>query len=257
MPPGWDGVETIESIWKEYPELQVVICTAYSDYSLEAMVSRLGRTDRMLVLKKPFDAVEVLQFADSLTEKWRLAREARAKVEDLEARVAERTRELREGQQKLIEARKMELVGKLAGGIAHDFNTLLTSIIGHADLIRQTAAPGSDVTSSAEEIAKSAHTAATLTRRILAFSRRQVLQPEPLEVNAIMESIEPRLREILGTGVTLNMAANLATNPWTRADASQIQEVLFSLAENAREPCLSAARLRSSPGTPGRPTAIA
>lgn len=70
MPPGWDGVETIYKIWQEYPDLQVVLCTAYSDYSWHDMINKLGQTDRLLILKKPFDNVEVRQMACSLTEKW-------------------------------------------------------------------------------------------------------------------------------------------------------------------------------------------
>ncbi len=66
MPPGWDGVETTAQIWQKYPDLQVVICTAYSDYSWEEMIDKLGYSDRLVVLKKPFDSIEVLQLACSL-----------------------------------------------------------------------------------------------------------------------------------------------------------------------------------------------
>src|SRR5262249_43812103 len=79
MPPGWDGIETIARIWKEYPELQVVICTAYSDYSWDEMVKRLGKTDRLVLLRKPFDNAEVLALAKMLTEKWQQAQEAKEK----------------------------------------------------------------------------------------------------------------------------------------------------------------------------------
>ena len=72
MPPGWDGVETTSRIWQKYTDLQVVICTAYSDYSWEEMLKRLGYSDRLVILKKPFDNIEVSQLAISLTEKWRL-----------------------------------------------------------------------------------------------------------------------------------------------------------------------------------------
>ena len=71
MPPGWDGIETLEHVWKCCPELQAVICTAYSDYSWDDIVRRLGQTDRLLILKKPFEMVEVLQLAHALTQKWR------------------------------------------------------------------------------------------------------------------------------------------------------------------------------------------
>jgi len=232
MPPGWDGIETISRIWSEYEDIQIVICTAYSDYSLDQIAGKLGRTDRMLILKKPFDSIEVLQFADALTEKWRLSREARAKVEDLEERVAERTRELREGQQQLIEARKMELVGKLAGGIAHDFNTILTAIIGHAELIQQVAPEEGLPYESAVEIGKSAACAARLTHQLLAFSRKQMLKPERLDVNAMICALEAEFRLILQDGIEVRTEPN-AANPWTRADASQIKEVLMSMVHNA------------------------
>src|SRR5260370_36170329 len=94
MPPGWDGIETAERIWVEDPDLQIVLCTAYSDYSWEQMRERLGRSDRLVILKKPFDNVEVLQLADALTEKWRLIRAAKTRLSDLERLVEGRTRGL-------------------------------------------------------------------------------------------------------------------------------------------------------------------
>jgi len=95
MPPGWDGLRTVEEIWKVDPELQIVICTAYSDNSFSDICNRLGRTDKLLILKKPFDGVEVYQLAVSLTEKWELGRQAQLKQEDLERLVVQRTEELR------------------------------------------------------------------------------------------------------------------------------------------------------------------
>jgi len=94
MPPGWDGVETTEKIWEVDSEIQVVICTAYSDYSWDEMFERIGNDDRMVVLKKPFDTVEALQLAQALTEKWRLSQQSKRKIEGLEEMVAERTRGL-------------------------------------------------------------------------------------------------------------------------------------------------------------------
>ncbi|HXD00716.1 MAG TPA: response regulator, partial [Verrucomicrobiae bacterium] len=84
MPPGWDGVETTAKIWQKYPDLQVVICTAYSDYSCEDMLKKLGYSDRLVILKKPFDNIEVLQLAISMTEKWRLYHQAKMRLDDLE-----------------------------------------------------------------------------------------------------------------------------------------------------------------------------
>jgi predicted signal transduction protein with EAL and GGDEF domain len=91
MPPGWDGVETIQHIWQIDPRLQIVICTAHSDYSWDEVLGALGAQDRLLLLKKPFDNVEVAQLASTLTTKWDMTRQAELKVSLLEAAVGERT----------------------------------------------------------------------------------------------------------------------------------------------------------------------
>ncbi len=96
MPPGWDGIETIKRIWEVDPHLQVVICTAYSDYSWEETVEILHPCERFLILKKPFDTVVVRQLAHSLTEKWHLTQQARKQLLDLRQTVHERSRDLEE-----------------------------------------------------------------------------------------------------------------------------------------------------------------
>ncbi|MES2475515.1 MAG: response regulator [Verrucomicrobiota bacterium] len=102
MPPGWDGIETTTRLWKVDPDVQVVICTAYSDYSWDQIISQLGRTDRLLILKKPFDTIEVEQIAHALTTKWTLQQAARRSEDSLVQAVAMRTAEL----QKEIEERR-------------------------------------------------------------------------------------------------------------------------------------------------------
>jgi diguanylate cyclase len=94
MPPGWDGLETIERLWAVDPDVQVVICSAHSDYDWADVVSRLGQTDRLLVLKKPFEPIEVLQCASALARKWQHERALRVQVETLENVVAARTEKL-------------------------------------------------------------------------------------------------------------------------------------------------------------------
>ena len=94
MPPGWDGVETIARLWEVDPALQVVVCTAYSDYSWEKMTAKLGVNDNLLILKKPFDNIEVLQLAHALTKKWHVTAQAQIQVDSLDLKVAARTREL-------------------------------------------------------------------------------------------------------------------------------------------------------------------
>ncbi|TWU07767.1 DNA-binding transcriptional response regulator [Stieleria varia] len=95
MPPGWDGVETIEHLWRVDPHLQVVICTAFSDHSWEDITSRLGHTDRLLVLKKPFDEIEAVQLATSLCEKRRLLEESLQRIAGMQQRAGEQTQKLR------------------------------------------------------------------------------------------------------------------------------------------------------------------
>ncbi|MEM8736063.1 MAG: PAS domain-containing protein, partial [Planctomycetota bacterium] len=95
MPPGWDGVTTIEKLWEVDPDLQVVICTAYSDRSWDEIIERLGRSDKLVVLKKPFDQIEVIQLATSLCEKRRLLLENQQQVRGLQSDVAAKANELR------------------------------------------------------------------------------------------------------------------------------------------------------------------
>ena len=101
MPPGWDGIETIVQLWQADPDLQIILCTAYSDYSWKDLCGRIGATDKMVILKKPFDAIEVLQLANALAEKWRLLQQTRREVQNLEQLVGERTRELQTSNEQL------------------------------------------------------------------------------------------------------------------------------------------------------------
>lgn len=115
MPPGWDGVETIQAMWKVDPRLQIVICTAHSDYSWDEVLGKLGVEDRLLVLKKPFDNIEVSQLAGALTTKWDVTRRAELKVQRLETAVLERTSELE------IANRELEaLVRQITRQATHD-----------------------------------------------------------------------------------------------------------------------------------------
>ncbi len=94
MPPGWDGLETIEHLWNADPNLQIALCTAYTDYSWEAMAERLEFGDQLLILKKPFDTLEIRQMANALTWKWQLAQDAALKLLSLEQTIEARVHEL-------------------------------------------------------------------------------------------------------------------------------------------------------------------
>ena len=94
MPPGWDGLETIEQLWKIDPEVQVVVCSAYTDYDWLELLARLGHSDKLIVIKKPFEPIEILQSASALSRKWQNARALRHHIETLERAVTDRTRGL-------------------------------------------------------------------------------------------------------------------------------------------------------------------
>ncbi len=135
MPPGWDGIETTAKIWEIDPDLQIVICTAYSDYSWDEMLGKLGQSDRMVILKKPFDNIEVLQLAGSLTKKWQFLQEAKSKMADLEKMVAARTEQVVREQQKFMAIFENSPVGILQStpdGRFLSANPALAAILGYA-----------------------------------------------------------------------------------------------------------------------------
>ena len=94
MPPGWDGLETVEHLWKVDPDVQVVICSAYTDYDWLELLARLGHSDKLIVVKKPFEPIEILQCASALSRKWQNARALKRHVEGLELVVTDRTKGL-------------------------------------------------------------------------------------------------------------------------------------------------------------------
>ena len=101
MPPGWDGIETISHLWKTHPDLQVVICSAYSDYSWTEMIRQIGKTDNLVILKKPFENIELLQLAHALTGKWNLNHQIKRRLHDLDQAVSQRTTELQATNERL------------------------------------------------------------------------------------------------------------------------------------------------------------
>jgi diguanylate cyclase (GGDEF)-like protein len=107
MPPGWDGIETISHLWEADPDLQVVICTAYSDYSWTDIEKNLGISDNLVILKKPFDPIEVTQLAYALTSKWLSTRHARLRLEELDRLVEKRTAELHTAIKEIEEAKEL------------------------------------------------------------------------------------------------------------------------------------------------------
>jgi two-component system cell cycle sensor histidine kinase/response regulator CckA len=357
MPPGWDGIETISQLWDAAPALQVVVCTAYSDYSWDKMSAKLGVSDNLVLLKKPFDNVEVLQLSHALTKKWLVTGQAQLRLDELERMVAKRTHELeganaelriseerfsqafqnspmpqaiqtiraqrfvdanaaflamtgfqrddllqrtpldlhlcldydprffaeaREGQAvrevaatistragdlrqvllsmeplslggephvllmvqdisdrltletQLRQAQKMEAVGQLAAGVAHDFNNLLTVIIGNCEFLLMRHPAGDPSFKEINEVHQNALRAATLVGQLLAFSRKQTMQPKVLALNDVVGELAQMLRRLLREGIELKVEKDEALWP-VHADEAQLSNALINLVVNARD----------------------
>jgi signal transduction histidine kinase len=141
---------------------------------------------------------------------------------------------LRQAEEQFRQAQKMEAMGRLAGGIAHDFNNLLTAILGYSDLITEQLSPSDPLRADVEEIRKAADRGAALTRQLLAFSRQQLLEPQILDLNGVVDGVSQLIRRLLGPDieVVLDCAQDLGL---VQADAGQLEQVLMNLAVNARD----------------------
>jgi PAS domain S-box-containing protein len=154
----------------------------------------------------------------------------------LEKRVSERTGQLMQAEEALRQSQKMEAVGQLTGGIAHDFNNLLQGILGALDIVKRRIAEGriGDLDRFLNGALDSANRAATLTHRLLAFSRRQPVDPRPLDLNELIGTVEELLRRSLGENIDLRVAAG--EDLWlVRCDGNQLENALLNLAINARD----------------------
>jgi PAS domain S-box-containing protein len=141
--------------------------------------------------------------------------------------------DLQKSAEQFRQAQKMEAVGRLAGGIAHDFNNLLTAILGYSDLVLNRLAPDDPMTGRIEEIRRARERAASLTRKLLAFSRKQVLAPKVIALDGVFEEMAPMLRRLIGEDVELRLRIGRAGN--VRADPSQMEQVVMNLVVNARD----------------------
>ena len=149
-----------------------------------------------------------------------------------ERRRAERA--LRESEEKLRHAQRLESVGSLAGGVAHDFNNLLTAMFGHLNFLRERAASVPGLEKEVDAIERAANRAATLTRQLLAFSRKQVLQLRIVDLNGVVQEMEPMLRRLIREDIELAVEVG-ATRPWILADVGQMEQVIINLVVNARD----------------------
>lgn len=201
MPPGWSGLETIQRICQSDPDIQIVLCTAYSDYSWEEIETRLQRTDNLLILKKPFDVSEVAQMASTLARKWILLKTAQMRLDQLETLVNARTRELqqtnhrleremeerRKLETQLIRSQKMEAVGTLAAGVAHDLNNILCGIVNYPELLMQEVDPQSTMHKQLQLIQQTGYKAAAIVQDLLTLGRRAVTSQDQIDLERVVK----------------------------------------------------------------------
>jgi hypothetical protein len=158
--------------------------------------------------------------------------------------------ERRRLEEQLRQAQKMEAVGRLAGGVAHDFNNLLTVVRGRSQLLLRRLAPDDPLRQTIETIDRTAEQAVGLTSRLLAFSRRQTPQPRVIELNAVVSGVETMLRRVIGEDIELVMTLDPAAGS-VRADPAQLEQVIVSLAVNARDAMPQGGRLTIETSTSG------
>jgi len=141
---------------------------------------------------------------------------------------------LQESQQRMVTSARLEAVGQLAGGVAHDFNNLITIIKGYSDLLLCELQPGEPSVKYAEEVRKAGDRAASLTRQLLAFSRKQVLQPQAVDLNLVVSNLQNMLKVLIGEHIEIVTALGTGL-PKVMADPGQLEQAIMNLVVNARD----------------------
>ena len=235
MPPGWDGLKTIEHLWKADPNIQVVICTAFADYSWGEIIERLGHTDRLLILKKPFDNVEVSQLAISLTRKWTLSRFAEMQREELESMVQSRTREIQAARDELVAANRIK--SEFLANMSHEIRTPMNGILGFVDILVDDEDLSPEHLESVEFIKHSADNLMGIIDQILDLSK---VENHSLALDNIDFDLELMLFDVCDIikrrfkDSPVEFIVDIENIPSTvSGDPTRVRQILMNLVDNA------------------------
>lgn len=239
MPPGWDGVETIQRLWNVDPELQIVICTAFSDYTWEELIEHVGQSDKLLILKKPFDNVEVAQLAAALVAKRTLGHLASTKMNLLEQMVGERTKRLEQARAAAEEASVAK--SQFLANMSHEIRTPLTSILGYSETFLSGEAAENltaEQTQAVETISNSGHHLMQLINGILDLSK---VESGKLQLESIWCDLRSLANEVAETmqvqarmrGIELSVEVCEPFPTQIKGDPVRIRQILLNLMGNA------------------------
>jgi signal transduction histidine kinase len=217
--PGFGGFEALQLVKDSGHDLPFILVSAV--VSEETAVSAMKAGAHDFIMKR------------------RLARLAPAidrELREAETRVARKAAEeaLRQSEEQLRQAQKIEAVGRLAAGVAHDFNNILTTITGHSELLLRQLEANDPRRKNAEQIEKAAYMAAELTRQLLTFSRKQAVEPRVLSLGSVVQNVEKMLRRLIGEDIEFRTLLDQDAGH-IKADPGQIEQVIMNLAVNARD----------------------
>ncbi len=238
MPPGIDGVETALALWKLQPDLEIVLCTAHAIYSWQEILAKIPRRDQLMILRKPFDAIEVRQLAACLTEKTRRGREIVARMQELEARVEHEVG--RRLEVELANHQKFEELGRLAAGIAHEISSPTQYIQSSLDFLDELVTelvetpsaevPIDDLRGAVRDATHGVKRITSIVRSVREYSHTSD-EPEPLDLNH-----QVKIASELASSqykYDAELALDLADVPVIQGHADEVGRAIMNLLINA------------------------
>ncbi|MBF0198785.1 MAG: response regulator [Planctomycetes bacterium] len=242
MPPGMDGIRTIQAIWSEFPNIEMVICTAYSDYSWDDIINTFGNTDKLLFLKKPFEAISVQQMAVSLTTKWDLNLRSENYARSLETEVQNRTKQLEHLVEELKEQKDVadeasQAKTRFLAAMSHEIRTPLNGIMGMNDLMLDSTLD-TDQRNFSEIIKESSEALMLVINDILDLSKLEagkiVLESIPFTVCSMLESVAGLFASrAQQKGVDIVSLTHYSVPDRVIGDAGRVRQILLNLCSNA------------------------